>query len=170
MRDSIPLAGLALAVLLLPQPAGAGELRPVTVAAPSGLTAAPLPAVLRQEVRAFGPSAPALREPAVQPDGQPALVTVQSVGCLVVGGLATSLTMLAGAENLVNVVGGGLVRAANPQVLALGVMGVTFGTFCAVGSALTPLYLHLRRQPAEEAPAAPPSPYMATPGVPRHRG
>ncbi len=113
-----------------------------------------------------------MREAPVQPDGRHTLLVEQSIGCLVFGGGMTGLSLLTGAENLLNVVAGGLVRTANPRVLALGVVGVTFGTFCAVGGALTPLYRHLTREPAQEpdAPATEPPGALGTPLAPRQRG
>jgi hypothetical protein len=164
-------AAIAAALALPAAPASAEEIRPLEVRLPSQLPGAALPAVLRREVRAFGPSAPPMTEPPVQPDGRPSLVTEQSIGCLLMGTTVSGLTLLAGAENLVNVVGGGLVRAANPRVLTLGVAAVTFGTFCAVGGALTPLYLHLTREPPPAAPAQePPTGPLATPLSPGQRG
>lgn len=173
MRAEPGLIAAALAAALLAQPgaAGAGELLPVPVSVREGPALAPIPAVLRRDVRAFGPSAPPVREIPVEPDGSPSLIAQQSIGCLIVGSGMTGLAMLAGSENLVNIVGGGLVRAANPQVLALGVLGVTFGTFCAVGGALTPLYLHLTRDPEPAAPPPPDPPaFLAQPDGIRRRG
>jgi hypothetical protein len=140
LRGEAIVVGLAL-TLTAPAPGWARE-------------TSPLPPVLLRQARAFGPSPPILDGPAREADGTATLVTRQSIGCLLVGTAATTATALAGAENLVNVIGGGLVVAANSRVLSLAVLGVTFTTFCSIGGALTPLYLHLRETPV--APAVPP--------------
>lgn len=122
----------------------------------------PPPGWLRP-VRAFGPSPPPLTGPVHDDAGQPTLVVRQSVACLVTGGVASLAAIAAGAENLVNVVGGGQVIAANTHVLSLATLGVTFITFCSVGAALTPLYEHLA------APAVPPAalaPHILAPSPP----
>lgn len=160
---------MAAALALPSPPAAAGEPPPAAGAQAAGPA---LPQVLRRDVRAFGPSAPPMTEAPAHPDGRPARVTEQSIGCLLLGTGVSGLTLLAGAENLVNVVGGGLVRAANPRVLTLGVAAVTFGTFCAVGGALTPLYLHLTREPPPaQVPPKPEQPGpLASPLAPGRRG
>ncbi|MGE0713861.1 MAG: hypothetical protein AB7P02_00330 [Alphaproteobacteria bacterium] len=81
----------------------------------------------------------------------------QSVGCVIAGTGATALALAAGAENLVNVVSGGLVTSANPVVLYMGVVGVVFASFCSLGQALTPLYLYFT-EPATPAATPPASP------------
>lgn len=66
-----------------------------------------------------------------------------SYACALVGGGASALTFAMGAENLVNVVAGGVVAPASPGILILGVTGVVFATFCTVGQALTPAAVDL---------------------------
>lgn len=77
-----------------------------------------------------------------------------AIGCLAVGTVGTSIAALAGTKNVVNILAGGHVVPASQLALYTAVVGVVFGTFCAVGQALTPLYLHLVRpsHPAERAP------------------
>jgi hypothetical protein len=61
-----------------------------------------------------------------------------SYACALLGGAASATTFALGAENLVNVVAGGIVAPANPGILVLGVAGVVFATFCTVGQSLAP--------------------------------
>ncbi|HYD68720.1 hypothetical protein [Azospirillum sp.] len=63
-------------------------------------------------------------------------------GCLIGGTVGTGIAMAANAENLINVIAGGIVAPASPAVLAIGLAGVVFGTFCTLGQAVTPLYVH----------------------------
>lgn len=70
----------------------------------------------------------------------------QAIGCLIAGGIGTSVAVAAGSENVVNIVAGGLVTPANSVALYTAVVGVIFGTFCAVGQAVTPLYVHLTKK------------------------
>jgi hypothetical protein len=124
------------------------------------------------EVRAFGPSFPGMNGPARLPDGRMSLETRQSVGCLLLGTAMTGASALAGAENLINIIGGGVVQPRSQSIVFLGTLGITFGTFCAVGAALTPLWDDLTGAPqgqgadasaasrpatAVEAPRAPPT-------------
>lgn len=131
---------LVLALSALSPMANAEVARPGDIAAAAYATA--LPGPLRQ-IKAFGPSAPPLRERISRAADDMPMVLKQSIACLVLGSSGTAAAAMVGAENLVNVVGGGLVVTRNRIVLALGVAGVVFGTFCAVGGALTPLYLEL---------------------------
>jgi hypothetical protein len=71
----------------------------------------------------------------------PALAS--SYGCLIAGTLGTSMAIAAGSENVVNVVAGGLVTPASEAALTVAVIAVVFGSFCAVGQALTPIYLDI---------------------------
>ncbi|HYH20139.1 MAG TPA: hypothetical protein VD995_16125 [Azospirillum sp.] len=73
-------------------------------------------------------------------------------GCVIGGTVGTGVTLAAGAENLINVIAGGLVAPASPAVLAIGLAGVVFGTFCTLGQAVTPLYVHYFDNP-KDAPA-----------------
>lgn len=75
-------------------------------------------------------------------------------GCVIGGTVGTGVAMAANAENLINVIAGGIVAPASPAVLAIGLAGVVFGTFCTLGQAMTPLYLHyIEGTKAEPAPA-----------------
>ncbi|HEY0833904.1 MAG TPA: hypothetical protein VGE72_08360 [Azospirillum sp.] len=78
-------------------------------------------------------------------------------GCVIGGTVGTGVTLAAGAENLINVIAGGLVAPASPAVLAIGLAGVVFGTFCTIGQAFTPLYVHYFGTPN----GAPPSKEVA---------
>ena len=83
----------------------------------------------------------------------------QSVACLAVGGLASAATLMVGWQNVTNLIsGGGSVPGATPSVVALGVFGVVFTSFCAIGQALTPLYLHYFPEPPAPAPNSQPPP------------
>lgn len=66
-----------------------------------------------------------------------------SYGCFLTGSAGTVAAVSFGAENLVNVVAGGIVAPANPAVLAIGLLGVVFASFCTVGQALTPMALDI---------------------------
>lgn len=70
----------------------------------------------------------------------------QALGCVIAGVAGTSVAMAAGSENVVNIVAGGLVAPVNRIALYTAVVGVVFGTFCAVGQAMTPIYLHLMKK------------------------
>lgn len=90
--------------------------------------------------------APAPVTPSVIPPEEPIDPNVaQSVGCVAVGLTGTSIAMLAGGENVVNILSGGLVVPVNQIALYTAIIGVVFGTFCAVGQAVTPLYLYAMR-------------------------
>lgn len=66
-----------------------------------------------------------------------------SYGCLIAGTIGTSMAVAAGSQNVVNVVAGGLVVPASEAALTVAVIAVVFGSFCAVGQALTPIYLNI---------------------------
>lgn len=70
----------------------------------------------------------------------------QALGCVIAGVAGTSVALAAGSENVVNIVAGGLVVPVNRIALYTAVVGVVFGTFCAVGQAMTPLYLHVMKR------------------------
>lgn len=70
----------------------------------------------------------------------------QAIGCLIAGTAGTTVALAAGSENVVNIVAGGLVVPVNRVALYTAVVGVVFGTFCAVGQAMTPLYLHVAKK------------------------
>ncbi|HYH18879.1 MAG TPA: hypothetical protein VD995_09715 [Azospirillum sp.] len=73
-------------------------------------------------------------------------------GCLIGGTVGTGVALAANAENLINVIAGGIVAPASPAVLAIGLAGVVFGTFCTIGQAFTPLYVHYLGTPADGQP------------------
>ncbi len=77
-------------------------------------------------------------------DGEPRTPphVVQAYACLIGGTTAMAAAFAAGAENLVNTIAGGIVPTQNQGVLILGVAGIVFASFCAVGQALTPVYLY----------------------------
>lgn len=63
-------------------------------------------------------------------------------GCVTGGTIGTVTALMVSPVNLLNVVAGGVVSPANTGVLAVGLAGVVFATFCALGESLTPLYIH----------------------------
>jgi hypothetical protein len=70
---------------------------------------------------------------------------------------------VAGATNLIHLVGGGVVPVQNQAILYLSTIAVTFGTFCAIGATLTPLWdawgdTAPAAAPAATAPPAAPMP------------
>lgn len=68
---------------------------------------------------------------------------VRSAWACVAGGSAgTAAALAAGAENLINVVAGGVVAPSNRSVMVLGLAGVVFTTFCTLGQQLLPLVDH----------------------------
>lgn len=75
----------------------------------------------------------------------------QSLGCVLAGTTGTSIALLAGGENVVHIIAGGLVLPVNQIALYTAIVGVVFGTFCAVGQAVTPLYLYATRAPTPAA-------------------
>ncbi len=79
----------------------------------------------------------------------------QSVGCLISGTVATIGSLALGGENLVNLIAGGVVLPQNRAVLYVGIVGVVFASFCALGQAVTPLYLYYTDTP-DPAPAVKP--------------
>src|SRR5205823_10581695 len=86
----------------------------------------------------------------------PTPAVTQALGCLIAGSVGTGVAALAGINNVVNVMAGGQVIASSNLALYTAVAGVIFGTFCAVGQALTPLYLVVSR--TVPPPAPPPKP------------
>jgi hypothetical protein len=81
----------------------------------------------------------------------------QSMGCLIGGTTATAIALMAGGRNVMNVIAGGGLVPANPVVLYVGLVGVVFASFCAIGQALTPLYLHYVERAGEPHSHAAPS-------------
>ena len=96
--------------------------------------------------KSYGPGFPTLESDAKDSEGWSDTVK-QSMGCLISGSTGTVVALLAGGENLVNIIAGGIVAPANPMVLYVGLVGVVFTSFCAVGQALTPLYLQYFEEP-----------------------
>jgi len=75
-----------------------------------------------------------------------------ALGCLIAGSVGTGIAAMAGTRNVVHIIAGGHVMPASQLALYTAVVGVIFGTFCAVGQALTPLYLHVARSSPSPAP------------------
>ena len=78
----------------------------------------------------------------------------KAIGCAAVGSVATVAAVAVGAENLINVIAGGVVAPANPGVLYLGLFGVIFASFCGIAESLMPIYLHATK-PAPEPQVTP---------------
>jgi len=93
---------------------------------------------------------------AVEPprDGMPT-DALQSAHCAMFGTGASVVALHAGAENLVNLIAGGLVPPANRAALYIGIVGVVFASFCQIGQAFTPLYLYLVDPPPPPDPGRP---------------
>jgi hypothetical protein len=127
--------------------------------------AAAMPAVANDSQTAQLSPPPAASAPTPSLTVEDSLSLDESIGCLVGGLAGTGAALLAGGQNLVNVVAGGLVAPANPLVLYTGLVGVVFASFCAVGQALTPLYVYYYNYyydyymgtPVSPAGGAPPS-------------
>lgn len=105
--------------------------------------------------KSYGPGFPTLDADASKNPEEWSDTVRQSMGCLVSGTGGTVAAMIAGGENLVNVIAGGVVSASNPVVLYTGLFGVVFASFCAIGQALTPLYIQYFTEPTEVAKGAP---------------
>ncbi len=97
--------------------------------------------------KSYGPSFPTLEPDASQSEGW-SDTAKQSMGCLLGGTSGIAAALIAGGENLVNVIAGGIVAPANPIALYVGLFGVVFASFCAVGQALTPLYIEYFEAPS----------------------
>ncbi|BBK38272.1 hypothetical protein STAQ_33500 [Allostella sp. ATCC 35155] len=111
-------------------------------------------AVLDRNVRtaSIDPQTPTAPKPAAASDFNGA------VGCVVSGTVGTTIAALGGGLNTINLIGGGIVGAINPVTFYVSLVGVVFISFCQLGQALTPLYLHMT------APAAP-EPVIGVPEV-----
>ena len=94
------------------------------------------------------PSPNAGAQPGAEP---PSLELQKSFGCLASGTAGTIAAIGFGPENLVNLVSGGIVTPANSAVLAIGVVGVVFASFCSVGESLTPSVLYMADHAAPAA-------------------
>lgn len=147
-RSSSTLARAALAAAL-----GSAFILQTASSAGASERPSPLPAVLAAVAAQQTPAQRPLRRvqdasvasSALSPEVQ------QSLGCAVTGAAATALAVAAGGENLVNVIAGGVVVPSNRTVLYIGLVGVVFASFCAIGQALTPLYLYAVDTPVEPA-------------------
>jgi hypothetical protein len=62
-----------------------------------------------------------------------------SWACVAGGSAGVAAAVAAGAENLINVIAGGIVVPANRSVMVIGLAGVVFSTFCTMGQQLLPL-------------------------------
>jgi len=96
-----------------------------------------------------------------------------SMGCIVGGTAGTAISFLIGAENIINLIAGGLVPVSSPAALYAAMGGVVFASFCAVGQAMTPMAVYLYRRyvadPDASMPAAPSNPPMVSrPPVPNN--
>ena len=92
--------------------------------------------------KAYGPGFPTMEQPAREPNGDMSVITKLSVACLTAGGIATAAALAFSADNTLNIIAGGIVPAAHPILLTLGIGGVVFATYCSIGHAVTPLVLH----------------------------
>lgn len=81
--------------------------------------------------------APGLQHPPMSEQVQ------SSYGCFLTGSAGMAAAVAFGGENLANLIAGGIVAPLNPAVLAIGLLGVVFASFCTVGQALTPMALDL---------------------------
>jgi hypothetical protein len=121
-------------------------------------------------VKSYGPSFP-MAEPS--PDSPAAASGIndtekQSIGCILggTGGLAAAVG--AGGGNVINLIAGGVVSAANPAATYLALGGVVFASFCAVGQALTPAALMVWDRLSNGDVGSAQSPQM-NPGLPGRR-
>jgi hypothetical protein len=89
------------------------------------------------------PALPTHAQPAPAADPEPSMEVMKSFGCLATGTTGTLAAIGFGPENLVNLVSGGIVTPSNSAVLAIGVVGVVFASFCTVGESLTPSVLYM---------------------------
>jgi hypothetical protein len=126
--------GLALLLLAVCRPGLAQEQRPSIRVVGNATDTHPL--VL---ARSYGPGP---LKPWDTDVGSWSDETKQSMGCLIGGVAGTAVALLAGGAAAVNVIAGGGLAPANPVVLYTGLAGVVFASFCAVGQALTPLFLY----------------------------
>jgi hypothetical protein len=150
-RRALTLAGCMLAGVLASADVRADE--PAHATAPITLA------------KAYGPAFPAMEDPPRDEHGAPTLVVQQGLGCVLVGTAGTAAALGASSLNVVQHIAGGLVAPANPAVLALGLAGVVFASYCSVGAALTPLYLYLTGNSPAESPSATPARTPQTPAV-----
>lgn len=107
----------------------------IAIAAVAIACAAPVGAMGQERHELASPMVPPKRAAQDMPDN-----VRGAWACLAGGSVATAAAMAAGSENLINVVAGGAVAPQNRAVLAMGLAGVVFSTFCTLGQQLLPLY------------------------------
>jgi hypothetical protein len=107
-----------------------------------------------------------------------------SWACVAGGSAGVAAAVAAGAENLINVIAGGIVVPANRSVMVIGLAGVVFSTFCTMGQQLLPLvdyynpwgagddsreagYPPLQNESAKAAPPAVPVPELTVSALPK---
>lgn len=92
--------------------------------------------------------------------------TREGIACLVTGTVATGLAVVAGWQNVTNLMSGGIVNATTPAAVGLALFGVVFGSFCAIGQALTPVFVNVFDLPPPAPPEQQPAPQTAERPVP----
>lgn len=92
----------------------------------------------------------------------------QAWACVAGGSAGTAAAVAAGAENLVNVVAGGVVAPNNRAVMIVGLAGVVFTTFCTLGQQLLPLVDYYAPWGATTPPTASETAGAAGRGAPEH--
>ena len=128
LRMGVVLAGLMATAL--PADSASASDRPQSAAA---ATVAP--------TKSYGPdfSLPNRRTEGAAPNTDTGVTEYDlSLGCIVGGVTGTGLSISAGGLNVINLIAGGLVTAANPTAAYIALGGVVFASFCAVCQALTP--------------------------------
>jgi len=110
----------------------------------------------------------ALAQVAPRPPGDIPMEVRQSLGCLLAGTVGTTVALAGGGFGVITNIAAG-AGAPSMGALTLGLTGVVFGTFCAVGAVVTPLYVYLTlpRPPPRPVPVERhASPGPALPPVP----
>jgi hypothetical protein len=113
---------------------------------------AAMPSIAPRDQPILPAQAPA-PDPSTPENGLPEDVKV-AIACAAVGSVATAAAVAVGAENLTNLIAGGVVAPASPAVLYLGLVGVIFAAFCGIAENLMPIYLHAT-EPAPEPQVTP---------------
>jgi len=171
---STRLAVLAAGLLAV---TGAAQAEPATaaVAAPTHERLHGVPALRERIVPAVASATLANAGPAGDPGAIAPAVGMDNpvrtaIGCTVAGTVATAAAFAAGGENTLNLVAGGLVPSVNRGALYVGLVGVVFGSFCAIGASLTPIVVHALAAPQDAPPAAPiPARHAGADGaIPQH--